>query len=117
MKTIEEVISLTVLTGTSTNNVTKQLSSGKISRVAMFFPEYSGKNTGFVRASIKDNTGTEISQMQSIENYRDREAGYLDGKKPLPAEGGSQFTVTVQATENFTSDFLVDCVFVYVIED
>jgi len=117
MKTVEEVISLIVPSGSSTYNATKQLSAGKICRVAMFFPEISGKNTGFVRASIKDNTGTEISQMQSIENYRDREAGYIDGKKPLPAEGGSQFTVTVQATENFTDDFLVDCVFVYVIED
>lgn len=114
-KTIEKVISLTVLARSSSNAATVTLPAGKITHVAAFFRPYadSGINNGFVRASIKDVNGEEVSQMQSIQNYRDREAGYLQGKKPLPVDGGNNYTVTVQATENFNEDFLVEFVFVY----
>lgn len=114
MKTIEQVIPITVLNATFGGNVSMALPPGKIIRVAAFFrSDYSAINTGFVRASIKDFTGLEVSQMQSIDNYRDREADYLNGKKPLPIDGGSMVTVTVQATKAFTDEFLVDFVFVY----
>lgn len=114
MKTYEQVVPVTVLTGTTgqVSNLTN-LPPGKIIAVAAFFRDYSGINPGFVRASIKDVTGFEVSQMQSISNYRDRESGYLEGKKPLQLDGGSPITVTVQATAAFTSNFLVDFVFVY----
>ena len=112
-KTIEKVISLTVLAGSSSNAATVTLPAGKITHVAAFFRDYSAINPGFVRASIKDVNGEEVSQMQSLENYRDREAGYLEGKKPLPVDGGNNYTVTIQATSNFTASFLVEFVFVY----
>lgn len=112
-KTIENIVALTVLSGSQSNNVSVFLPTGKISHVAAFFRDYSGINAGFVRASIKDVNGSEVSQMQSIDNYRDREAGYHAGKKPLPVDGGNNYTVTVQATEAFTGDFLVEFVFVY----
>jgi hypothetical protein len=51
--------------------------------------------------------------MQSIDNYRDREAGYIEGKKPLNVEGGNFYTVSVQSTELFTADFQVEMIFVY----
>jgi hypothetical protein len=113
-KTIEEVISVTVASGTSSvTSVPSFLPGGKITHVAAFFRDYAAINTGLVRASIKDVNGNEVSQMQSIENYRDREAGYLAGKKPLPMNGGNNFTVTIQATANFSAAFNVDFVFVY----
>jgi hypothetical protein len=114
MKTQEQVVPVTVSAGASgqVSNLIN-LPPGKIVAVAAFFRDYSAINSGFVRASIKDVTGFEVSQMQSISNYRDREAGYLEGKKPLQLDGGSPVTVTVQATAPFTSNFLVDFVFVY----
>lgn len=117
-KTIEHVIPVVVASGSASE--TSQpitLPPGKVVAVCAFFDDYSGSNAGFVRASIKDGNGVEVSQMQSIKNYRDREAGYIAGKKPLPMQGGSTVYVTVQATENFTSDFLVDFVFVYETEN
>ncbi len=114
MKTHEQVVPVTVSSGASgqASNLIN-LPPGKIIAVAAFFRDYSGINSGFVRASIKDVNGFEVSPMQSISNYRDREAGYLEGKKPLQMDGGSPITVTVQATAAFTSNFLVDFVFVY----
>ena len=114
MKTHEQVVSVIVPVG-STGQVSNliNLPPGKIIAVAAFFRDYSAINPGFVRASIKDASGLDISNMQSISNYRDREAGYLEGKKPLQINGGSPVTVTVQATAAFTSNFLVDFVFVY----
>lgn len=112
-KTIEEVISLTVTNGTSTNFKTKMLGAGKIVGVCAYFSDVSAKNPGFVRASIKDANGYEVSQMQNIENYRSRETEYLKGIKPIPLDGGTEYTVTILASDNFTSGFLADFIFVY----
>jgi hypothetical protein len=85
MKTQEQVVPVTVSAGASgqVSNLIN-LPPGKIVAVAAFFRDYSAINSGFVRASIKDVTGFEVSQMQSISNYRDREAGYLEGKNTTP---------------------------------
>lgn len=113
-KTIEKVISLTVVATTANASQTIALPLGKITHVVAFFRDYSGINPGFVRASIKDANGAEVSQMQSIDNYATRQGGdYTSSKKPLPVDGGNNFTVTVQATANFTANFLVDFVFIY----
>lgn len=117
MRTLEHIIPLTVLNGETSATVDVKLPQGQITHVACFFRDYSAIQDGFVRASIKDVTGLEISKMQSIENYRDREAGYLAGKKPLEIEGGNVFTFTVQATQAFTADFLAELVFIYKSEE
>lgn len=113
MKTIEEVIPVTVVSGTNGKSESRSLPAGEISHVCAFYSDPSTRNAGFVRASIKDVSGNEISQMQNIANYRDREAGYLEAKKPLPINGGQTVTVSILATENFSDNFLVDFVFVY----
>lgn len=113
-KTIEQVISLTVANTTTTNSATVFLPGGKIKAVVAFFSDYSAINAGFVRASVKDANGEEVSKMQSIENYKNRQGGsYTTAKKPLPVDGGSNYTVTVTATAAFTGAFLVEFVFVY----
>lgn len=117
-KTIEHTVAVTVVLGASTATSTAiTLPPGKIVAVVAFFDDYSSINVGFVRASIKDGNGVEVSQMQSIRNYRDREAGYIAGKKPLPMDGGGLVYITIQATANFSADFLTDFVFVYETED
>lgn len=117
MKTIEKVIGVTVANTTTGTSVTATLPPGEITHVSAFFRDYSAIQAGFIRASIKDVNGEEVSEIQSIENYRDREAGYLDAKKPLPIEGGKQYTITIVATAAFTGDFLADFVFVYKDQD
>lgn len=117
-KTIEYVIPVTVNNGTNTAQVSQQLPAGKICRVVAFFRDYSGINAGFVRASIQDTNGVEVSKMQSIENYANRQGGdYFSSKKPLPMDAGQNVTITIQATANFTGNFLADFVFVYEPED
>ena len=117
-KTIEKVISLTVVSGTATNQATMFLPNGKITHVCANFRDYSGINTGFVRSSIKDANGEEVSQMQAVENYATRQGGsFTSSKKPLPVDGGSNYTVTVQATANFTGDFLYEVTFIYEVEE
>lgn len=111
---VEYVIPLTVSSGTNTNQATAQLPPGKICRVVAFFRDYSAINAGFVRASVQDTNGVEVSKMQSIDNYANRQGGdYYSSKKPLPMEAGQTVTVTVQASVNFTGPFLVDFLFVY----
>jgi hypothetical protein len=117
MKTQEYIAQLTVLSGSASGSVDVKLPPGRITHVAAFFRDYSAVNAGFVRASIKDSNGEEVSKMQALENYRDRDGGYLIGKKPLPVEGGNFFTYTVQATVAFTADFMSELVFVYQIEN
>lgn len=113
MKTLEYIIPLTVQSGTTGNTASVKLPAGKITHAAIFYRDYSSVNSGFVRAAITDVSGTEVSRMQSINNYRDREAGYLDGKKPLNIEGGNIFNFIVQASVAFSANFIAELVFVY----
>ena len=113
-KPIEYVIPITVASGTQTNQVTMSLPSGKIKCFTAIFRDYAAIQTGFVRASVQDSNGVDVSMMQSIDNLATRQGGdYYTSKKPLPIDAGQSLTVTVQATANFTGNFLVDFVFVY----
>lgn len=116
---IEYVIPITVASGTNIGqSLPQMLPAGKIKCVAAFFKDYSAINAGFVRASIQDGNGLDVSRMQSIDNYTTRQGGdYYSSKKPLPMDAGQNVTVTIQATANFTAPFLVDFVFVYEPED
>jgi hypothetical protein len=110
--TLEFVAPLTVVAGSSSNSVDFTPLKGKVIGCAIFTK--GGTNAGMVRAVIKDNTGTEISRLQAIENYRSREAEYLKGAKPLNIETGSRtFTYEVIATSNFDTDLVTDLIFIY----
>lgn len=113
MKTLEYIIPITVLSGTTGNTAQAKLPSGKITHAAVFYRDYTTANDGFVRVAITDASGQDISKMQSIENYRDRNAGYLEGKKPLDIEGGNIFNFIIQASIAFKTDFMAELVFVY----
>lgn len=113
-KPIEYVIPLVVASGNATNQKTMSLPQGRIKCFTAIFRDYSGIQPGFVRAGVQDANGTEVSLMQSIDNLATRQGGdYYSSKKPLPCDAGQSFTVTVQATANFTGNFLVDFLFVF----
>ncbi len=113
MKSLTQVISLSVLAGSQNAEKTIKLPEGNVKYLALFYKNLDTVNTGFVRASITDTNGEEVVQMQSIKNYRDRESGYYEGKMPVRFKGGDFYTVKIQATNSFTDDFLVEAIFVY----
>jgi hypothetical protein len=113
MKSLVQVLALTVLAGTNSVEKSIKLPEGNIKFVSMFYKDVDAANTGFVRASIVDTNGEEIVQMHSIKNYRDREAGYHEGKMPIRGIGGNYYTVKIQATAPFSNNFDVETVFTY----
>lgn len=110
--TLEFVAPLTVASGSSTNSVDFTPLKGRV--IGCMVYSKGGANTGMVRVVIKDNAGTEISRLQSIDNYRSRETEYLKGAKPLNIEtGGRTFTYQVIATAVFSTDLVTDLIFIY----
>jgi hypothetical protein len=110
--TKEHVVSLSILAAEQSGSVDFTPIKGKVIGCVIY--KNDATNPGFVRAVVKDNAGTEISKLQSIDNYRSREAEYLRGAKPLNIEtGGRTFTFEVLATEPFAADFLAELIFIY----
>ena len=108
---VEQVHTVALNPGDTSVTFDGSLPAGNVIAVAAFFDE--SKFPGIVRASIKDATGYEVSKMQDIRNLRDREAGYLEGKKPLCMAGGSQVSITVQPDVAIVTASKIDFVFVY----
>ena len=115
MEKLEEIIDLTIPSGSSSNSASLKLQPGLIIACAIFT---NGKedthNTGFVTASIKSDSGDIVSPKSHIKNYRDRDAGYLEGKKPLYLDTcGKTYVFEVNSTASFTADFKCQLVLVY----
>lgn len=109
--TQESIGSLIILTGNSANSVDFGTLKGHVIGCVIYA---KGDNPGFVRASIKDNAGKEVSRLQSIENYRSRDTSYQKGCKPLNLMAENRtFTLEVQATQPFTTDFYAEVIFIY----
>ncbi|HEX8269770.1 MAG TPA: hypothetical protein VF581_07750 [Flavobacterium sp.] len=113
METTEEIINITAESGTNYATETRRLNPGKIIGVMAYKSATDNNNPGFVSMNVKNSAGTEVSKLQHIDNYRSREAAYLDGVKPLSLEGGQSYKIEIQASANFTSDLLVQVIFVY----
>jgi hypothetical protein len=112
---VEHVVNVPLAIGDTSKTIPTALPSGKIIAVAAFYDQT--KFPGITRASIKDFSGMEVSKMQDIRNLRDREAGYLEGKKPLFLDGGTNASITVQPTSAITDASSIDFVFVYANEN
>lgn len=109
--TQESIAALTILTGASANSIDFTPLKGHVIGCVIF---YKGDNPGYVRAVVKDSAGTEISRLQSIDNYRSRDASYLKGCKPLNIMTENRtFTFEVIATQPFSTDFLGELIFIY----
>ncbi|AXG72946.1 hypothetical protein DVK85_01340 [Flavobacterium arcticum] len=86
--------------------------NGIITGCAIF--KEGGANTGMVTVEITTDTGEVISPESHISNYRDREAAYYDGKKPVHFEsGGKTFHLKIRATEAFDTALVGQLVLVY----
>ena len=108
---VEQVLTISLANGDTSVTKDVALPPGNVVAVAAFYDQ--SKFPGIVRASIKDANGYEVSKMQDIRNLRDREAGYLEGKKPLCIAGGAPVYVTVQPDIAIVDPSKIDFVFVY----
>ena len=112
MRTIEDIITVTVDRLTTSAIGFETLAPGKIIGVVAYrIGELN--NPGFVRAAILDNANAEVSKFQHIDNYRSREGEYLKACKPLDIQGGKKYTVKVQATEEFAEETSFEFIFIY----
>lgn len=87
--------------------------NGRIIAVAIY--KKNGENTGIVRASITDGSGEEVAPLCHIDNYRDREAAFIEGKMPVDFEvgGSKELYLNIKATEVFTTELVGDLMLVY----
>lgn len=111
MKRLINIISLTAEIGTSTVSASQSLDSGKIIGVSIY--KNGVNNPGFVRAAIKDNSGTDVVPLHHIDDFRNRETAYGQGYMPLQMEGGKKVTVDIQASANFSANTDFEAVFYY----
>ena len=106
----EHVVNVALNPGDTSVTVQSNLPQGNFIAVAAFFDD--SRFPGIVRASIKDFSGFEQSKMQDIRNLRDREAGYIVGKKPLYLTGGQLISITVQSDDAIVTATSIDFIFV-----
>jgi len=108
---VEHVVNVPLAVAATSVTQTSNLPAGQVIAVAAFFDD--SRFNDIVRVSIKDFSGFEVSKMQDIRNLRDREAAYLQGKKPLYLEGGQNISITLQTATAISVASSVDFVFVY----
>ena len=90
-----------------------QPQAGFITHCAIFYPS-TIPNPGAVTAKITNDQGEDYAPMQDIRNYRDREAGYFEGKMPLFIEAtGQTFVLEIAAASAFTAACPITLVLVY----
>jgi hypothetical protein len=108
----EHTVNLTIASGQSSNFVRFTPPAGNIIACAIF--TNGAANTGFVTAKISNDSGDIISDATDIRNYRDREAGYVEGKKPLYIEAtGGTYQLDILSTAAWAADFKCQLVLVY----
>ncbi len=112
MQKLEEIVNLTIAQGQSAGSVSFTPQAGSVIACAVF--TNGAVNPGFVTAKLSTDSNDIISGASDIRNYRDRDAGYLEGKKPLAFEAGNrQLVFEVNATAAFATDFKCQLVLVY----
>ena len=112
MNILEEKVNLKIADGQTSASVSFTPPSGMIAGCCVFTNKV--ESPGFVTAKITDDAGFEISPATDIRNYRDREAGYYEGKKPLNFQSkGKTLVFSVFATEPFAGEFIAQLVLVY----
>ena len=112
MQKLEEIVNIEIEGGTSFGSVRFTPPSGLITACAIFAND--AENSGFVTAKISNDSGEIISDASDIRNYRDRDAGYREGKKPLYMEAcGKTYVLEINATEAWASNFKAQLVLVY----
>ena len=112
LKTIEEVVMLTVANGQTSGRVNVTPPAGFIGRIVAHYD--TPPNTGFVQAYLKDAAGLDIAKLQPVASLRSRNVKFeVDGKPVNIESGGRTFEFGVQATAAFSAAFPIALVFIY----
>ena len=117
--TKEFVVNLAVANTENSDEVTFKPIAGKIIGCSIYTGvEASTVNPGIVNAAILDSNSKEISRLQHIDNYRNREAAYMKGFKPLNIEAtGQNMTYQIIATANMTANFETQLILLYALPE
>lgn len=110
MRYTEETLDITVPSGQTGAAIDFVPKAGTIIRAKIFYGEKN--NTGIINAGIFGNNKQELSVMQHIDNYRDRDSSYTDCKH-LHHEGGSKIYFRIEATTAFTAAFKAQLILIY----
>ncbi len=107
---IEERVNISVATGQTMNAVETVTSSDgtDVIRVVVFRGDLN--NASMVDLSIQAN-GNDVSKLQHIDNYRSREAGYLDNKH-CHFPSGQKVRIEVRAESEFKANFKAQVIFI-----
>lgn len=100
--TLEYVVNLAVAAGQRVGQVPFVPMPGKIVGCAIYTND--PVNPGIMNAAIYDNNNNELSRPQHIDNYRNREAEYMKGFKPLFVEADGQgMSYQLTGTQNLVN--------------
>lgn len=111
MKKTVEIISVTVTNGLALNSNHKVVQAGEI--IGMWVKYNALNNPGMVRAYVSTTDGTQIVDLQHVDNLRSREAAFHDSYYPICLAGGQDLTAGIISDENNTDDAKYDFAFVY----
>lgn len=112
MKQLEYAVNVNIPAGSQADTVSFTPPPGLVIGCCIF--KIGGENDGFVSAKITDDSGQDLSPLTHIDNYRDREAAYQAGKKPLYfSTGGKTYLVTITSDQPFTTPLKAQLVLVY----
>lgn len=107
---IEERVNISVASGQTMNAIETVTSSdgSEVIRVVVFRGDLN--NDSMVDLSIQAD-GDFVSKLQHIDNYRSREAGYLENKH-CHFPSGQKVRIEVRAETPFTADFKGQVIFI-----
>lgn len=107
---IEERVNFSVATGQTMGAVESSTSSDgtDVIRVVVYHGDLN--NASMVDLGIQAN-GVEVSKLQHIDNYRSREAGYLENKH-CHFPSGQKVRIEVRAETAFTADLKGQVIFI-----
>lgn len=108
---VDETITFSLVAADTVVSKKVSVQPGQIVAMAAFFTE--SLFSGVVRLEVRDNLGKIISKLQNIRNYRDREAGYLEGKKPIYFNGGAEIEFIIISEKPIVTAQTIDLVLVY----
>ena len=112
MTTIEELVSITVLSGTSSAVVKPTLPAGCIETIVAHFDDKN--NPGSVRTYMKNTGGQDVYKLQNINALRSREVeNSKDGKRINLESKNSVVEIGIICDQNNTADTTYDFLFTY----
>lgn len=116
MKTVTEVVEVTLTAGQSTNNVKMSLPTGICKRVGVVISD--GSATENVNISLIDMAGNDIVKSHSYKFWEQRQGGdFFDSLKPVNFNCGKEIKPTLTAPTPLAGDITFQFMFLIAQEE